>query len=428
MIEEILSKQNMTYAYKQVVRNKGCAGIDKMKVSELKSYLQKHWERIKTEVKQGIYQPQQVLGIEIPKPNGGKRLLGIPTVLDRTLQQAIYHELNLIYDEGFSVYSFGFRYGKSALQAVNQALNYINSGFQHVIDLDLKSFFDMVNHDYLMSLLNRKVKDPVLLKLIRKYLQSGIMINGVVNQRESGTPQGSPLSPLLSNIILDELDKELTKRGLRFIRYADDVSIFVKSEKAAKRVLRSITKFIENKLKLKVNQEKTKICRPVNLIILGYGFVSTYQKGVKGKYQLVTSDKSFKRLKDKIKEATRKTSPKTFDEMINDLTLITRGWVNDFKLSSMWGKLRDLDGWIKNRIRYFIWKKWKKPNRRMRAYIQLGRNQNDAYSWSRSRLGGWRIAQSPIMTTTITDERLAKRGYISILKLFEKVHYVKPTA
>jgi group II intron reverse transcriptase/maturase len=204
------------------------------------------------------------------------------------------------------VYSFGFRYGKSALQAVNQALNYINSGFQYVIDLDLKSFFDMVNHDYLMSLLNRKVKDPVLLKLIRKYLQSGIMINGVVNQRESGTPQGSPLSPLLSNIILDELDKELTKRGLRFIRYADDVSIFVKSERAAKRVLRSITKFIEDRLKLKVNQEKTKICRPVNLIILGYGFVSAYQKGVKGKYQLVTSDKSFKRLKDKIKEVTRK--------------------------------------------------------------------------------------------------------------------------
>jgi group II intron reverse transcriptase/maturase len=423
-LKEILTKSNLTKAYKQVVGNKGSAGVDKMKVTELKSHLQEHWTRIKSEVETGIYQPQNVLGISIPKPNGGKRLLGIPTVLDRMLQQAIYQQLNLLYDKEFSEFSYGFRNGKNAHQAVLQALNYINSGFQYVIDLDLKSFFDIVNHDFLMSLLNRKINDRKLMKLIRKYLKSGMMLKGVVNTRESGTPQGSPLSPLLSNIILNELDKELTKRGLRFIRYADDVSIFVKSEKAAKRVLRNVSKFIEGKLKLKVNQEKTKICRPVNLVILGYGFVSTYQKGVKGKYQCVTSAKSFKRLKDRIKQVTRKTSPKTFDEMIKELTLLTRGWINYFKLSNMWAKLRDLEGWIKTRIRYFIWKKWKKPNRRMRAYIQLGRNQNDAYSWSRSRLGGWRIAQSPIMTTTITDERLAKRGYISILMMFEKVHYV----
>lgn len=424
MIEEILSKTNMTLAYRQVVGNKGSAGVDKMKVSELKPYLQKHWERIKTEVEQGIYQPKEVLGISIPKPNGGKRLLGIPTVLDRTLQQAIYQELNKIYDKEFSKFSYGFRHGKNAHQALKQALNYINSGLQYVIDLDLKSFFDIVNHNYLMSLLHRKIKDPILLKLIRKYLKSGIMIDGVVNQRESGTPQGSPLSPLLSNIILNELDKELTKRGLRFIRYADDVSIYLKSSKSANRVLKGITKFIECKLKLKVNQEKTKICKPLNLTILSHSFVSVYKKGVKGQYQLVTSDKSFKRLKSKIKETTRKTSPKTFDQMIKELTSLTRGWVNYFKLSSMWGKLRDLEGWIKSRIRYFIWKKWKKPNRRMRAYLQMGINQKDAYSWSRSRLGGWRIAQSPILTTTITNERLEKRGYVSILKMFEKVHYV----
>ena len=424
MLEAILTRANLTRAYKQVVSNKGSAGVDKMKVSELKSYLQKHWLRIKTEVENGIYQPQNVLGIEIPKANGGKRLLGIPSVLDRMLQQAIYQQLNLLYDKEFSQCSYGFRQGRNAQQAVLQALTYINSGYQYVIDLDLKSFFDVVNHDYLMSLLNRKVHDAKLMKLIRKYLKSGIMKNGVVSQRESGTPQGSPLSPLLSNIILNELDKELTKRRLRFIRYADDVSIFVHSERAATRVLESITKFIECKLKLVVNQEKTKICRPVKLTIPGYGFVPTYQKGAKGQYQLVTAEKNFRQLKYKIKEVTRKTSPKTFDGMINELTAITRGWVNYFKLSGMWAKLRDVDVWIRSRIRYFIWKKWKKPNRRMRAYIQMGIRPDIAYSWSRSRKGGWAVANSPMMLTTVTNDRLEQRGYKSILKMFEKVHYV----
>jgi len=291
MIEEILSKANLTKAYKQVVKNKGSAGVDKMKVTDLKLYLQKHWNELKPTIKNGTYVPQAVKGIEIPKPNGGKRLLGIPTVIDRMLQQAIHQELSEIYDPEFSWFSFGFRPGKSAHQAVKQSLLYINAGFQYVIDLDLKTFFDIVNHDFLMSLLNRKIEDRILLKLIRKFLKSSIMLDGLTSVRESGTPQGSPLSPLLSNIILNELDKELTKRGLRYVRYADDCSIFVKSEKAAKRVLKSITEFIESKLKLKVNQEKTKICRPINLTILSYGFVPTYKKGVKGKYQLVTSEK-----------------------------------------------------------------------------------------------------------------------------------------
>jgi group II intron reverse transcriptase/maturase len=428
MIEEILSKANLTKAYKQVVSNRGSAGVDKMKVTDLKPYLQKHWDALKPQIEKGLYLPQLVKGIEIPKPNGGKRLLGIPTVMDRMLQQAIQQVLSEVYEPEFSWFSFGFRPGKSAHQAVKQALLYINSGYQYIIDLDLKTFFDVVNHDILMSLLQRKVTDPVVMKLIRKFLQSGIMIDGIVHPRESGTPQGSPLSPLLSNIILNEFDKELAKRGLRFVRYADDCSIFVKSERAAKRVLTSITKFLEGKLKLKVNPEKTKICRPVKLELLGYGFTPTYQKGVKGQYQLVTGEKAFTKLKARIKEVTRKTSPKTFDDMIASLNSVIRGWVNYFHLSGMWAKLRDLEGWIKNRIRYFIWKKWKKPNRRMRAYIQLGRNKEDAYAWSRSRLGGWRIAQSPIMTSTVTNERLEQRGYQSILKLFGKLHYVPRTA
>lgn len=424
MIEEILSKANLTKAYKQVVSNKGSAGVDRMKVCELKSYLNQHWQAIRTQVENGTYNPKAVLGIEIPKANGGKRLLGIPTVLDRMLQQAIYQQLNLLWDNEFSEFSYGFRHGKSAQQAVLQALSYINGGYQQVIDLDLKSFFDLVNHDYLMSLLHRKIEDRILLKLIRKYLKAGILLDGTISYRQSGTPQGSPLSPLLSNILLNELDKELTKRGLRFVRYADDVSIFVKSQRASKRVLKGVTKFIENKLRLKINQDKTKICKPLKLTILGYEFESVYKKGVKGQYQLVTSEVAFKRLKYNIKQVTKKTSPKTFDEMIKELTLLTRGWVNYFKYSNMWTKLRDLDSWIKSRVRYFIWKKWKKPNRRMRAYIQMGRNENQAYSWSRSRLGGWHIAQSPIMRTTVTNERLEKRGFKSILELYEKVHYV----
>jgi len=310
MIELILSKANLTAAYKKVVSNKGSAGVDKMQVTDLKPYLQTHWNELKTSVENGTYRPQAVRGVEIPKPNGSKRLLGIPTVIDRMLQQSIYQVLSEIYEPDFSRFSFGFRLNKSAHQALKQALLYINAGFQYVIDLDLKTFFDIVNHDFLMSLLNRKIDDKIVLKLIRKFLKSGIMLDGILNVRESGTPQGSPLSPLLSNIILNELDKELTKRGLRFVRYADDCSIFVKSEKAAKRVLKGITKFIENKLKLKVNQEKTKICRPKNLTILGYGFVSTSKKGEKGKYQLVTSEEAFKKLKVKIKQVTRKTSPK----------------------------------------------------------------------------------------------------------------------
>jgi group II intron reverse transcriptase/maturase len=390
-------------------------------VSELQPYLRHNWHTIKTSIENGSYTPQAIRGIEIPKSNGGKRLLGIPTVVDRMIQQSINQVLSEVYEREFSWFSFGFRPGKSALQGVKQALLYINSGYQHVIDLDLKTFFDVVNHDFLMNLLQRKIDDPILMKLIRKFLKAGIMQNGVINVRESGTPQGSPLSPLLSNIILNELDKELTKRGLRFVRYADDCSIYVRTARAAKRVLRSITKFIENKLKLKVNQEKTKICKPMKLTILGYSFTSTFTKG---EYQLVTSEKSYKKLKEKIKEVTRKTSPKTFDEMIKELNSVTRGWINYFKLSNMWAKVRALNSWIKARIRYFIWKKWKKPNRRMRAYIQLGRTPNEAYSWSRSRLGGWRIANSPMMKTTVTNERLEKRGYQSILKTFEKLHYV----
>jgi group II intron reverse transcriptase/maturase len=365
--------------------------------------------------------------MEIPKTSGGKRLLGIPTVIDRLIQQSIHQVLYPIYDIEFSEYSYGFRIGRNAHQAIAQAQSYINSGYQYILDFDLKSFFDIVNHDYLMSLLNRKIKDRLLLKLIRRYLQSGMMLGGVVQQREKGTPQGSPLSPLLSNILLTELDKELESRGLRFVRYADDFSIFVKSKRASLRVKSKITNFVENKLHLKINEQKSQICRPIQYFILGYGFVPTYKKGEKGKYNLRVNPKSFKRLKQKIKEVTRKTLPLSLTMRLKKLENITRGWINYYRFANIVGKLRDLDAWVRSRLRYCIWKHWKKPNKRMRSFIRLGVPQGQAYAWSRSRMGGWAIAQSPIMKTTVTIKRLQQRGYTSFTTQLSKSSRTMPS-
>lgn len=422
LLNKVLNYSNIEKAYKQVVGNKGSKGVDGVTTTQLQDYMQENWDRIKQEITTGYYQPQAVLGVEISKTSGGKRLLGIPTVIDRLIQQSIHQVLNPIYDVEFSENSYGFRKGRSAQQAIIQSQRYINEGYQNIIDLDLKSFFDIVNHDYLMSLLYRKIKDKMLLKLIRRYLQSEIMLGGLTQQREKGTPQGSPLSPLLSNIILNELDKELVKRGLRFVRYADDCSIFQKSKRSARRVKRSITKFIETKLHLKVNEQKTNICRPINYFMLGYGFVPTYKKGEKGKYNLRVSPKSFKQMKQKVKLITRKTLPLSFEERITKLKAFTRGWVNYYKYAHVSGKLKELDGWVRNRLRYCIWKHWKKPNKRMRSFIKLGIPKGQAYSWSRSRMGGWAIAQSPMMRTTVTIERLKRRGYLSFSEQFQKSH------
>ncbi len=428
LLDRILSKSNLQSAYDRVVGNGGSSGVDGVGVDALAGYLRQHWPRIAAEIRAGTYCPAAVRGVEIPKSNGGTRLLGIPTTTDRFIQQAIHQVLSPIFDKGFSPFSYGFRPGRSAHQALRQAKSYINEGKQDIIDLDLKSFFDEVNHDLLVNLLKRKVKDPVLLKLIRSFLTSGLLLGGVVGQRSKGTPQGGPLSPLLSNILLDELDKELTRRGHRFIRYADDCSIFLRSKRSAHRVLRSITRFIEEDLRLLVNKDKTTICRPVRFELLGYGFISSYRKGEKGKYDLRVSPKSWKRLKLKIKALTRKTSSIPFEERIQRLNSLMYGWLGYFQLGKIWAKLRTLDGWIRNRLRYCIWKQWKKPNRRMRAFRQLGVEAGMAYAWSRSRMGGWAIAQSPIMGTTVTEERLAKRGYQSFLKYYERLFHGSRTA
>lgn len=421
MIEQVLNRRNVMRAYRQVVSNKGSAGVDGMQVSDLYQHLTKNRERIESELRQGKYLPQAILGVEIPKSNGKTRLLGIPTVTDRLLQQAVAQVIAIRFEMEFEDYSYGFRPNRNAQQAVLKAQEYINSGCHHIVDIDLKSFFDEVDHCTLLQLLYRKVKCPLTLRLIRKWLRAPILINGKLTKRRKGVPQGSPLSPLLSNIMLNELDKEMEKQGLRYVRYADDFSIFTKSNYAARKTGNSIYLFLKNKLKLPINREKSGIRKPVNFTLLGFGFVPTYVKGDKGKYQLVVSDKSWKSLKQKLKTITRKSTPCTFNERIQRINEVQRGWLGYFRMASIQGKLKDLDGWLRNRLRYCIWHHWKKPERKRRSLIRLGVDPEHAYAWSRTRMGGWAVALSPILSTTITLDRLCKRGYESMLSVYVKI-------
>ena len=421
MIEKVLHRRNIRKALSQVVSNKGSAGVDGMSVKELASHLQKNWSLIATQVCNGKYYPQPILGVEIPKPNGKKRLLGIPTVTDRLLQQAVHQVIMPLFEVEFKEHSYGFRPHRNAHQAVQQAQKNINEGYQHIVDIDLKSFFDEVDHCILLQLLYRKVKCPMVLCLIRRWLRSPIEINGKLVKRRKGVPQGSPLSPLLSNIMLHELDKELEKQELRYVRYADDFSIYTKSKAQARKIGNSIYLFLKDKLKLPINKEKSGIRKPVQFKILGHEFVPTYKKGEKGQYQLVVSDKSWKELKQTLKTITRKTAPTTFDERMRQVKEVQRGWLYYFRMASIYGKLKELDSWLRNRLRYCIWHDWKKLERKRKNLIRLGVPQGQAYAWSRTRMGGWAVAQSPILGTTITLSRLVKRDYESMLTYYQKV-------
>jgi group II intron reverse transcriptase/maturase len=421
MIEQILTRKNMLRAMKQVQKNHGSAGVDHMPVTKLSDLMSIDKNELTEHVRTGKYLPQAILGVEIPKGNGKMRLLGIPTVRDRLLQQAVLQIITAKFEFDFSDYSFGFRPNRNLQQAVMKAQEYINDGYQHIVDIDLKTFFDEVDHCYLLQLLYRKIKCRETMRLIRKWLRAPILIKGKLVKRRKGVPQGSPLSPLLSNIMLHELDRELEKKGLKFIRYADDFSIYTKSKATAQRVGNKVYKFLGKKLKLTINREKSGIRRPVHFTVLGFGFVPTYKKGERGKYQLVVSEKSWKKLKQKLKIITRKTTPMSFEERIQKLNEVQRGWVNNFRMASILNKLEDLDGWLRNRLRYCIWHHWKKPEKKRRSLIRLGIEQSQAYAWSRSRMGGWAIAQSPILGTTITLDRLKKRGYESMLDIYKKV-------
>lgn len=421
MIEQILKGKNIRHACKQVVSNKGSAGVDGMTVKELPQYLKRNQKDLCAMIRSDQYAAQPIRGVEIPKENGKKRLLGIPTVVDRLLQQAVHQITSPMFEVEFSNHSYGFRPDRNAHQAIRQAQKNIHEGYNYIVDIDLKSFFDEVDHGILLGLLYAKVKCPITLHLIRKWLRVPIEINGKLVKRRKGVPQGSPLSPLLSNIMLHELDKELERRGHRYVRYADDFSIYTKSKKAARRVGNSIYLFLKNKLKLPINREKSGIRKPVQFKILGHEFVPTYQKGVRGKYQVVVSEKKWQSLKAELKQITRKTAPLTFDQRIDKLKIVCRGWINYFRMASMQTKLKELDGWLRNRLRYCIWEDWKKPERKRKNLIRLGVSNGQSYAWSRTRMGGWAVAQSPILGTTITLERLIKRGYESMFSYYAKV-------
>jgi RNA-directed DNA polymerase len=421
MIERVVNRKNMLKAYRQVVSNAGSAGVDGMSVKELSGHLKRNRDRIVTAVCTGRYLPEAILGVAIPKGNGKTRVLGIPTVTDRLLQQAVSQVLEPKFELEFTEHSYGFRPGRNAHQAVQQAQQYIHEGYDHIVDIDLKNFFDEVDHVKLLQLLYKKVKCPLTLRLIRKWLRAPIVVKGRLVRRRKGVPQGSPLSPLLSNILLHELDKELEKQGHRYVRYADDFSVYTKSKATARKVGNSIFLFLKNKLKLPINREKSGIRKPVQFQVLGYRFVPTYQKGETGKYQLVASDASWESLKRKLKSITKKTAPSTFDQRIARLKETQRGWLNYFRMGNLRGKLKELDSWLRNRLRYCIWTDWKKPDRRKKNLIRLGISAGQAYAWSRTRMGGWAVAQSPIMLTTITVERLIRRGYESLLTYYEKV-------
>jgi RNA-directed DNA polymerase len=420
MIEQLTSKKNLNDAYWQVYRNKGAAGVDRLSVMELYSRLQTHSKQYIQQIERESYQVSPIRGVEIPKSNGKMRLLGIPTVVDRVFQQALHQVLQPVFEPDFQQHSYGFRPQRNAHQAIARSLENINSGYQHIVDIDLKSFFDEVEHYTLLELIYKKVKCKATLKLLRSFLRAPILINGKLQKRRKGVPQGSPLSPLLSNILLNELDKELEKRGHRYVRYADDFSIYVRSKKAAKRVGNSIYKFLRNKLQLPINREKSGVRRPLDFQVLGFGFVPTYKKGEKGKYQLVVKPSKWKEFKAKLKQLTKKTIPASFGERIERIKLLVRGWINYFRPASIHAKLKKLEEWLRNRLRYCIWHHWKKPERKRKNLIRLGIDQDQAYAWSRTRMGGWAVAQSPILRTTITIKRLEMKGYLGLIEYYKR--------
>lgn len=412
VLDRILDNRNVRRAYEQVLRNGGSGGVDGIEIEGFKSHLQSVWPAVKTQIQEGRYQPCAVKKAVIPKSGGGHRTLGIPTLLDRMIQQAIAQELTILYDGTFSKSSYGFRPGKNAHQALLQAREYVNDGYSYIVEIDLAQFFDRVNHDYLMNLLSGVIKDKLVLRLIRSYLKAGAMVDGVSTVKTEGTPQGGPLSPILSNILLDQLDKELERRGHRFVRYADDISVFVKSARAGARVLASVSRYIEQELKLKVNLSKSASTRPWQVKLLGY---SLYRR--EGEYRLTIAKSSIEKYKTKVRAITSRSKPYATYERYELLRLLNRGWVQYFKLNEAKSVLVELDQWVRCRLRQCYWKQWKLPSTRVKKLAGLGTPDWQAYQWGNSRKGYWRLSHSPILQRALNNSLLKREGYLSLTEL-----------
>ena len=397
LMEEVCERENLKKALKQVKSNGGSPGIDRMTVEKLPSYLAKHWPAIRERLLQGSYEPQPVKRVEIPKPDGGVRKLGIPTVLDRFIQQAVSQILGKRWDRTFSEHSFGFRPGRSAHQAVLAAQQHIAAGYRFVVDLDLEKFFDRVNHDILMSRIARRIADKRVLGLIRGFLTAGVLENGLVGPTDEGTPQGGPLSPLLSNIMLDDLDQELARRGLRFVRYADDCNIYVRSQRAGERVKKSITSFLTTTLKLKVNEEKSAVARPWERKFLGFSFTMNREPRRR------VAPKALERFKKRIRELTRRTRGAAIERIVKDTATYLRGWRGYFGFCETPTVLRDLDSWIRRKLRCVLWKQWKRGTKRFAELRSRGIGKQLAAQTAGSAHGPWRLSKSPALGIALPD-------------------------
>ena len=410
-MEEVVRRENIAAAHTRVVRNGGAAGVDGMTVEALLPYCREHWARIREELLSGSYKPQPIRRVEIPKPDGkGTRTLGIPTVLDRMIQQALLQMLQPIFDPTFSDGSFGYRPGRSAQGAVQRAREYIAAGYRWVVDLDLEKFFDRVNHDVLMARVARRMKDKRVLLLIRRYLQAGMMEDGLVSPRTEGTPQGSPLSPLLSNVLLDELDKELERRGHRFVRYADDSNVYVRSEAAGKRVMTSLEQFLRERLRLRINREKSAVARPWKRKFLGY--TVTWHLDPKLRVAL----QSIHRLKAKLRQILRRGRGRSLAQVIKELGPVLRGWVAYFRLVGVKGSFEDLDAWVRRKLRCILWRQWKKPRTRVKKLCKLGLAPDRARAAAYNGRGPWWNAGASHMNQAIPTRMLRRMGLVSLLE------------
>jgi RNA-directed DNA polymerase len=410
LMEEVCERENLKEALRRVKANKGSAGIDRMTVDGIADYLKQHWPAIREQLLSGTYQPKPVRRVEIPKPDGGVRKLGIPTVLDRFIQQAVMQVLQRQWDPTFSDHSYGFRPGRSAHQAVAQAQRYIAEGHSWCVDLDLEKFFDRVNHDKLMGQIAKRVGDKRLLKLIRAFLNAGVMENGLVSPSVEGTPQGGPLSPLLSNLVLDELDRELERRGHRFVRYADDSNIYVHSQRAGQRVMKSVTRFITQKLKLKVNETKSTVARPQERKFLGFSFTASPEA------KRVIAPQALDRFKQRIREITRRAKGVSMKTTIEELAPFMRGWRSYFGFCETPEVLVSLTRWVRLRIRAAMWRQWKTPRRRREALIELGVRSRLASNTAGSGLGPWYLAKAKALSVGLSNAYLRSLGLPSLVE------------